>query len=69
MSDGWSLYFSLWGESQGAKDLKMIDKGFKNSMANDDDNNNGNYSGSGQLIRQPYQNQKALNVQSDHAQR
>ena len=28
----------------------MIDKDFKNSMANDDDNNNGNGSGSGQLI-------------------
>ena len=46
LCDGWSLYFSLCGEGQGSNNLKMIGKGVKNSMANDDDNNNGN----GQLI-------------------
>ena len=39
--------FHFVDEGQGAKDLKMIGKGFKNSMANDDDNNNGD---NGQLI-------------------
>ena len=41
--------FSLCGEGQGANNLKLIGKGVKNSMSNDD-NNNGNGNGNGQLI-------------------
>jgi len=46
-----TLHFLLCGEGHGANNLKMIGKGVKNSMANDDDNNgNGNGNGNGQLI-------------------
>ena len=38
--------FLLCDEDRGAKNLKMVGKGVKDSMTNDDDNNNGN----GQLI-------------------
>tara|TARA_Y100000991_G_C21814026_1_gene280963 strand:+ start:216 stop:635 length:420 start_codon:yes stop_codon:yes gene_type:complete len=46
LRDDWSLYFSFCGKGQGANNLKMVGKGVKNSMANDNDNNDGN----GQLI-------------------
>ena len=40
------LYFPLCGENQGANNVKMIGKDIENSMANNDDDKNGN----GQLI-------------------
>jgi len=46
LCDGWSLNCSRCGGDQSTGYLKMDGKDIKNSMANDDENNNGN----GQLI-------------------
>ena len=49
--------FVYAAKSETLSSLKIIGKGVKNSMANDDDNN-----GNGQLILDSRTKQKALNV-------
>ena len=54
-----SYIFRFVEKAKATNNLKMNGKGVKNSMANDDDNNDGN----GQLVLDSRtQNKKALNV-------